>query len=545
MAPTEWMTDEQWTQLIEDVAEHFDDLAMKRGFQYYKQGRVRKFGMPDSRRIDAAVMGTQPYSVAIDLDFFAASRCDCPVVGYCKHMAAVLLAFAELKGRPVQQLANARMVAGRQTFPLKRRNAFAPEAPGLASEAAGEETAEQLSRMSIEEWQEWFQRKARRHDDFTRNPAYVHRVLQTFHSRRPALPPVTEQRFRLHALLFLMSKLTRPYVNESRSFGGYYFPYYTELALAEVQKLIVAEFEAGLPLGDDPEAWKQIDETVGYLRRRMLTDDDSEPYFADCYYLVWMNWIAPHLKDLSAVAGELERLKEAGEQLGSSLQRQPWLRAQCRMSFYLGDDPAAMHFLQEAAKERRSLDSDELLYYLWELADAEAWDKLTGWLEAVGPLLANRRGDALRQYFGYWEKAIPHVPGAEARMWELLADMLPWTQTLYEEKLREHGKWREWIDLQLCSAAEPLDYRVSDLRPVEKEAPELLLPFYHQAVERRVLERNRHSYKEAVRLLKRLQKLYQKLKREDRWEAFFSSFSARNSRLRALQEELRKGKLLS
>lgn len=35
----------------------------------------------------------------------------------------------------------------------------------------------------------------------------------------------------------------------------------------------------------------------------------------------------------------------------------------------------------------------------------------------------------------------------------------------------------------------PADFRVTDLQPLEKNAPELLLPFYHQAVERFVLEK--------------------------------------------------------
>lgn len=63
-------------------------------------------------------------------------------------------------------------------------------------------------------------------------------------------------------------------------------------------------------------------------------------------------------------------------------------------------------------------------------------------------------------------------------------------------------------------------------------------------MERHVLLKNRSGYKAAVKLLKRLAKLYKKLKREERWEEFIIVFSSRHSRLRALQEELRKGKLI-
>ncbi|MBB6731820.1 SWIM zinc finger family protein [Cohnella zeiphila] len=531
------IADDQWTLLIEDVAERFDDLTLKRGFQYYKQDRIREMDISDdSRRIDAEVMGSKTYLVSIDLDFFGASRCECPVQGFCKHMAAALLAYAEMNERPVQQLANARLIAGNPAFPAASK----PQPP----QSAAAKEAARLPEMSLEEWREWFQLCAKPYDNETRNPSYVNRVLRAFDADRPKLPPVLEPLFKLHASLFLLGKLMRPYRRENSHFGSY-LPYYTEMAIGELQKLVIAGLETELPLGDDPALWERVYETVAYLRKRMLTDDGTEPYFADCYYLVWMNWISPHLKDLQPVTGELDRLKEAENELGSTLQRQPWLLAQCRMNFYLGNDPAAWQLLREAADEKRQLDPDELLYYLWELREAEVWKRLSGWLDVAGPLLRNRRGDALRRYFEYWEAAIPHVPDAAERMWSLLSDMLPWTQALYEEKLREHGRWREWMDLQLCTGQEPLAMRVTDLQPMEKEAPELLLPFYHQAVERLVLQKNRYSYKEAVRLLKRLQKLYKRLKRENRWETFFSSFNVRNGRLRALQEELRKGKLLS
>jgi uncharacterized Zn finger protein len=82
------------------------------------------------------------------------------------------------------------------------------------------------------------------------------------------------------------------------------------------------------------------------------------------------------------------------------------------------------------------------------------------------------------------------------------------------------------------------------LQPIEKDAPELLLPFYHQAVERYIAHKNRDGYKAAVKLLKRLSKIYKKMKREEPWEQFITALAVRNSRLRALQEELRKGKLI-
>jgi hypothetical protein len=136
-----------------------------------------------------------------------------------------------------------------------------------------------------------------------------------------------------------------------------------------------------------------------------------------------------------------------------------------------------------------------------------------------------------------------HSPEAEPLLFETLAQMLPFSRTYYQETLLTYEKWEQWIDYQLATGGEPLEFRATTLAPIEKNAPEALLPFYHQAVERYVQQKNRDSYKLAVKLLKRLFRMYKKMKQEDRWMLFLETFTARYSRLRALQQELQKGNL--
>lgn len=68
----------------------------------------------------------------------------------------------------------------------------------------------------------------------------------------------------------------------------------------------------------------------------------------------------------------------------------------------------------------------------------------------------------------------------------------------------------------------------------------LLITAATEAIE----ERNRKAYRRAVRYLKKLRTLYKRLKRTDEWDAFIIHIANLHSRLRALQEELRKGKLI-
>ncbi|WJH36962.1 hypothetical protein N6H14_15510 [Paenibacillus sp. CC-CFT747] len=40
MNPFTEMDDSQWSLLVQDVKENFDEVTIKRGFAYFKQGRV-------------------------------------------------------------------------------------------------------------------------------------------------------------------------------------------------------------------------------------------------------------------------------------------------------------------------------------------------------------------------------------------------------------------------------------------------------------------------------------------------------------------------
>lgn len=75
-----------------------------------------------------------------------------------------------------------------------------------------------------------------------------------------------------------------------------------------------------------------------------------------------------------------------------------------------------------------------------------------------------------------WDTAIQHLPDAENRMWDTLVSMLPHSRPAYEDAMHSRGQWRRWIDFQLSTGTEPLEFRVAMLQPIEKDAPELLLP---------------------------------------------------------------------
>jgi hypothetical protein len=537
------MNDDQWRMLVQDAADFFDDVTIKRGYQYYKQGRVGPLTLPAPQEILAVVEGTDSYRVAINLDFFSLCRCECPVNGNCKHMIAVLLAYADQQGRSIHALVNAKsgpiVNAYANTVANAHRQQVQEERSMRENRAQLEAAAGRIAEMSVSEWHEYMSLCTAQLERTVRNTSYVTQAKAAIRTIAHQLPGELGLLFELHIRLFLIEKLVKPtpapmlgYAQDS------FIGYQTQVAIEGLQEELESLFDQAPAIAVGSKHWPLMEETLDYLRQRMLAKSTLQAYLAPVYYQLWELWIGPQSSDTTLYADELHRLLQAEQPLGKNLAREAWLLAQGWMHYYIGQDREAWAVLREASG------AEHLLGFLNELRRKEDWPRLTAWLAEIGPMLNTHRRGTLQSYFQYWERVLEDMPEAESVMLDACIRMLPRTADVYEELLLSRGRWQDWIDFQLSRGSEPLDYRVTVLQPIEKEAPELLLPFYHQAVERYVLLKNRDSYKAAVKLLKRLAKLYAKLKRNERWEAFMYEFTSRHSRLRALNEELRKGKLI-
>lgn len=125
---------------------------------------------------------------------------------------------------------------------------------------------------------------------------------------------------------------------------------------------------------------------------------------------------------------------------------------------------------------------------------------------------------------------------------QVLIEMLPYSRqrlaNLYFE-WKEYGRMLDF--LQVSGFWQP---STEQLRIIQKEAPECLLPYYHREVVQAIERKNRKSYKEAVRYLKKLRTIYKKLKKETTWEYYLEKLLEETKRLRAFQEEIQRGKLI-
>ncbi|MGQ8874693.1 SWIM zinc finger family protein [Paenibacillus sp. TSA_86.1] len=611
------MDDAQWQALIREVAELFNNLTIMRGFQYYKQKHVGALKFNESQIVMAEVQGTDSYEVVLRMQDLSTSYCACPVNSPCKHMAAVLMSYAEQQGRPVPALVNAHAsTALKQTSKPAGTSAGRAYSFGNATEREDtfennnslenqqyseiKERATELSGMTIPEWHELFRASLKRLGTGTATTAYIQEAADELYAIKPKMCTAMDQLFELHVQLYLMRYCIPPARN-SITHTPVYLSYPAQLAVDALQKglesLLLQPLDlSGLQGTALEQVWARLDETAAYLRTEMLSETANMMFFTPIYPKLWLNWIVPRLQGKQAMLeSELTALNELEENIVSSagptgakdstrtvgsvvstaspngsggnqsyegdknhaaraipntsgMVRKvsvplPLVLAQSWMYYHLEQDTAAWQKLVHGSSSY-GIPPEHLLYFLHTLADAADWTRLGEWLVQLGPLLANRRNTPLQDYMQLWDIAIQHVPKAEQQMWDTLVSMLPHSKPAYEDAMHSRGQWRRWIDFQLSTGTEPLEFRVAVLQPIEKDAPELLLPFYHQAVERYIGHKNRDGYKAAVKLLKRLSKIYRKMKQEVQWEQFITTLAVRNSRLRALQEELRKGKLI-
>lgn len=415
----------------------------------------------------------------------------------------------------------------------------------------------QLTELSVAQWQDFIANCAKRATNGTYQKDYSNEVTSIALQSTSGLTTEETWLFELNVGLFLLRK----------QYTGRHLGYFAHVATSETINTIETHLKSVSLREIATKQLKRLLETAAYLRETAMRDASAPPTYLDIYVELWIGLSFSEADSQRLFKKELTHLVEVdktvttvgnGELLdkaksvayanapfssGSSKSNELFpLVARAWMHFWLKEDDDAWEMLQAA--QRYQLKPEQVLRFLHLLEEISEWSRLEAWLSHYVTEWVGHSPESLDEYGRYWEAVVTRLPEAEEQMWRAITSLLPYSSNLYGNSLMRYGRWRQWIDYQLSLGSDPLDFRVKDLQPLEKEEPEALLPFYHQGVEKYVLLKNRYGYKRSVKLLKRLSKLYKKIKQEQRWESFIETFANRHSRLRALQEELRKGKLI-
>ncbi|MEK8130695.1 SWIM zinc finger family protein [Paenibacillus filicis] len=519
------------SMLARYLRDYFDTEQIEGGWEDFHKRRVEDIELKHGLEIHALVRVTKPYEVILDLESAVRSQCSCPEGEHCRHKAAVFFALYVPYGRPellLQQLKQAILVRQRQQQTRQTNR--------IAEKKQQERLEPPTPDQSPSLWQRFFDQQFY---GFSMNQQ---QSIELFYSSaKDSLTPYAEawekpQRdlYGLHMLLFVMRKIEQFYTETKSS----YLSYYIETGCKTVARQCHEELQERLPQIDipgiarsNPAAWK---ETLALIGESALAAKESPLSWSAVYRSIWWK-MAPETKWVSDERTRIRKLLNAPD---ISVRRKDVLQlAEAHFALMEEGDEAARRQLEGLTRK----EPRDFFLYLHDSYRQEQWERMLAWLRWLLPLMQKAQQEDLRQFCQYWIEAVQRQPD-DTEWVDVMVALLPRTYHFYTAYLMRAGRYQAWIDLQLANRVSPLNLFAPDLTKVENHDPSLVLPLYHQAVERCIAEKNRTAYQNAMRLLKKLNGIYTRLQRQVVWEDYVYRLAGKHARLRALQEELRRVK---
>ncbi|MDA3855042.1 MAG: SWIM zinc finger family protein [Candidatus Woesearchaeota archaeon] len=96
------MANEIDKKILQELENNFDGVIWKRGVGYYREGLVSNI-IFDEIQVKAKCLGNSDYKLSINIDTREMS-CSCPYMGYCKHLAALILWLKQNKPISINEL---------------------------------------------------------------------------------------------------------------------------------------------------------------------------------------------------------------------------------------------------------------------------------------------------------------------------------------------------------------------------------------------------------------------------------------------------------
>lgn len=531
----EYISDENMINMAAEVARSMAPELYEKGKDYYNRGLVewtKLFGP----RIYSVVNDGRKYTVIIHIDNFSNSTCTCAKKHFCEHIAAVFLHYCEPWLTTNEILSKIDLTAGKKTSrknPLLQLENQVLDIPVIEG--------------PVERWYEYFEREYGRIRETQKrySQPYVRYhmgelsysamlfndfiVRVSVHSNN--WPFFDRELYQFHSILFFMTMLEKQTEDVSLS----------EIDSYQIEKIeddFMQALYSILSGGQRGKYQPFFQKAVELVRENFLRDKTLLFAWIYIYRLMCVTLLDSHEWREKETAC-LEELMKGLERNRQGYYYATLGLAGLKMAAHRIDDAlAVLQKLKEKSIE-------DMFFYLEKLAGAKEWEKLLVWLRWLANEVKAADPVFLERICEYCILAAKNSQ-AGGEFIKLVKSWLPRSFDSYAGHLLEAGLFREWVELNIS-------YRIYDrqsinksaLRHLESREPAVLIPLYHQWSARLIEEKNRKSYREAVRLLKKLRGLYHRQKMGKEWNAFISRLASHYPRLRAFQEELRKGKLIS
>jgi hypothetical protein len=524
----QYFSDYMRETLTPDVQE--DANVVQKGLHLYRQGAVTSVKL-DRGKAQAVVQDVVPVKVTLDLDLPPMSECTCPGESHCRHIMAAFFQLLSYE-RSVAEWVD----AWRQ--PLKEKQ---------AAKSWGLERAKDLLKTAgliKPDYSQWVNTFRESFELIMRGqgnpkPYVIADLFETYTRRLKAGAPLKQEWKNLYYLVASVVSFTK-LLELSHDLGHdeeTVNKHYRELFQSAVNDITILSDRISvqaLPFDFDDFIEQLKDETNALLVSDYMIEYDR----IHLYCLLWTrlfkkkNWREEQL---------IGHLKNYDRGL-------PLTVAIIHLHYLLKNDDEAMTLIKSCNENI----TPYFFYWMDLLTESKEWLRmdpyLTEFISRIRAFLA-LEGDyyACRDFTRMvLQSVLPFC--AETGRTELfekaLYEMLPYSFREYEDFLFEKRDFSKWMELQTYVGLKMESLSKGQIKVLQDEAPELLLPLYHQAVQLHIDVKNREHYQEAVRKLKKLRTLYKKLKRVDEWEEFLEILMVRTKRLRAFQEECKRGKLI-
>ncbi|MCM2535765.1 SWIM zinc finger family protein [Neobacillus pocheonensis] len=514
-----------------------DAKLVQKGLMLYRQGTVGQLHFGEDL-VTATVQDVTPVKVQLDLTFLSMSECSCPYEGLCRHQMAVFFtAYAKI-GSVAEWVEEWRE-------PMKEKKEFT---------TWGLQTAKDLIKANgvlKPDYSRWVHSFEVSFDTLLASKKYtspfiITELFQIYERRIHASAPVEQEWRLLYELVGIVISFKKLAVLSEQSGHtedmvkrAYLHLFHNMMDDADdlVQKIGIQSLpfdfdEFILKLKDD--AFELLTAAKGLELERVYL-----------YRLLWSNLF----KKKVWREEEAGKIRERMKLLQDWENPLPLMIAGIHLNFLLHNDEAALKMVGRVGDE---VVTPYLIHWIDLFSHQKAWKRVSPVIE----LFLQKLKAYLEELGGYHScssftktalKAIAPfcVENGRTDLFErALLKTLPYSFADYEYMLFERGQYDRWSELQAYVGLNYYDLPKDRVKLIEKEKPEVLLGMLHQLAQREIDQKNRQSYKLAVRHLKKLRTLYKKMKRLDDWEYFFETLLDKTKRLRAFHEECRRSKLI-
>lgn len=504
-----------------------DVQIVQKGLILYRQRSVSNIIFKKDA-ITGVVHDVSPVNVKLDLSIPYLSECSCPADDTCRHQIAVFFHILARGGSVSQWMDDWRK-------PLKEQKQA--QTFGLMKAKDLLKTTGQLK----PDYQQWTNTFRESFDTIvlvteTHKPYLISELFSVYLRRLHAGTPFKPEWKNLYLLIsYVISfrqllKLSIELGHNEETINRYYRHLFQNM-LDEIEVLSSRMSVQSLPFAFDGFIEQLKDETIPIITEDFPIEFERIYLFRTLWTHIFKqkNWREEARNELAAIPDI----------------NLPTAVSLIHLHILLREDKEALDLIQACSAEISPY------FFAWfELLDINRMEPYVNeFIQLIKPFLSLQQDYYLSREF---MRDALHVirpfcteKGRQDLYEKALVQLLPHSFYQYEIFLFDQQEYERWLELHTYAGQDFYMISKDRLTTLKKEAPTLLLPLYHQAIQKDIEGKNRDYYREAVRKLKKLRTIYKQLKRTDEWERFFELLLTNTKRLRAFQEECKRGKLIN